>query len=145
MRRSFSTSLYLKRTYIVRYHKYQESYYTYIQQSGAKTVRRCTKYACPAACAQAQSLNTQHIARTFQSVREGGNAHAPQAEIRLRRHIYAIWIQPFKVSVRLCFLEMTINKAQGQSLQVCGLGLKNPCFSHKQLYVASSRVGKPSD
>ncbi|GFV39383.1 ATP-dependent DNA helicase [Trichonephila clavipes] len=31
--------------------------------------------------------------------------------------------------VRLAFA-MTINKAQGQSLQVCGLNLENPCFSH---------------
>ena len=46
--------------------------------------------------------------------------------------------------VRLAFA-MTINKAQGQSLQVCGLNLENPCFSHGQLYVACSRVGKPSD
>ncbi|GFT93444.1 ATP-dependent DNA helicase [Trichonephila clavipes] len=45
--------------------------------------------------------------------------------------------------VRLAFA-MTINKAQG-SLQVCGLNLENPCFSHGQLYVACSRVGKPSD
>lgn len=46
--------------------------------------------------------------------------------------------------IRLAFA-MTINKAQGQSLQVCGLNLENPCFSHGQLYVACSRVGKPSD
>ncbi|GFT23505.1 ATP-dependent DNA helicase [Trichonephila clavipes] len=46
--------------------------------------------------------------------------------------------------VRLAFA-MTINKAQGQSVQVCGLNLENPCFSHGQLYVACSRVGKPSD
>ncbi|GFS76225.1 ATP-dependent DNA helicase [Trichonephila clavipes] len=46
--------------------------------------------------------------------------------------------------VRLAFA-MTINKAQGHSLQVCGLNLENPCFSHGQLYVACSRVGKPSD
>ncbi|XP_046666559.1 ATP-dependent DNA helicase pif1-like [Homalodisca vitripennis] len=46
--------------------------------------------------------------------------------------------------VRLAFA-ITINKAQGQSLQVCGLNLENPCFSHGQLYVACSRVGKPSD
>lgn len=45
--------------------------------------------------------------------------------------------------VRLAFA-MTINKAQGQSLQVCGLNLEFPCFSHGQLYVACSRVGKPS-
>ena len=46
--------------------------------------------------------------------------------------------------VRIAFA-MTINKAQGQSLQVCGLNLENPCFSHGQLYVACSRVGKPSN
>lgn len=40
---------------------------------------------------------------------------------------------------------MTINKSQGQSLSVCGINLENPCFSHGQLYVACSRVGKPSD
>ena len=46
--------------------------------------------------------------------------------------------------IRLAFA-MTINKAQGQSLQVCGLNLENDCFSHGQLYVACSRVGKPSN
>lgn len=46
--------------------------------------------------------------------------------------------------VRLAF-SMTINKAQGQSLQVCGLNLENPCFSHGQLYVACSRVGQPKN
>lgn len=45
--------------------------------------------------------------------------------------------------VRLAFA-MTINKAQGQSLEVCGINLESPCFSHGQLYVACSRVGKPS-
>lgn len=46
--------------------------------------------------------------------------------------------------IRLAFA-MTINKFQGQSLQVCGINLENPCFSHGQLYVACSRVEKPSD
>ncbi|XP_026820637.1 uncharacterized protein LOC113559211 [Rhopalosiphum maidis] len=46
--------------------------------------------------------------------------------------------------VRLAFA-MTINKSQEQSLSVCGINLENPCFSHGQLYVACSRVGKPSD
>ncbi|XP_076273146.1 uncharacterized protein LOC143204485 [Rhynchophorus ferrugineus] len=46
--------------------------------------------------------------------------------------------------VRLAFA-MTINKSQGQTLSVCGINLENPCFSHGQLYVACSRVGKPSD
>lgn len=44
--------------------------------------------------------------------------------------------------VRLAFA-MSINKAQGRTLQVCGLNLEEPCFSHGQLYVACSRVGIP--
>ena len=47
-------------------------------------------------------------------------------------------------SVRLAFA-LTINKTQGQSLEVCGLNLINSCFSHGQLYVWCSRVGKPSN
>ncbi|MFS7889517.1 putative DNA helicase [Helianthus anomalus] len=41
--------------------------------------------------------------------------------------------------VALCFA-MTINKSQGQSLSRVGLFMKNPVFSHGQLYVALSRV-----
>ena len=42
--------------------------------------------------------------------------------------------------VRLCFA-MSINKSQGQTLLVAGVHLREPCFSHGQLYVACSRVG----
>ena len=42
--------------------------------------------------------------------------------------------------IRLAFA-ITINKAQGQSLELCGLYLRTDCFSHGQLYVACSRVG----
>ncbi|XP_026476423.1 uncharacterized protein LOC113382080 [Ctenocephalides felis] len=45
--------------------------------------------------------------------------------------------------IRLAFA-MSINKSQGQSLQVCGINLEFLCFAHGQLYVACSRVGKPS-
>ena len=35
---------------------------------------------------------------------------------------------------------MTINKSQGQSLDIVGVDLRNPVFAHGQLYVALSRV-----
>ncbi|XP_060876608.1 ATP-dependent DNA helicase PIF6-like [Metopolophium dirhodum] len=44
--------------------------------------------------------------------------------------------------IKVCFA-MTINKAQGQTLTYCGVDLENKCFSHRQLYVAFSRVGRP--
>ena len=42
-------------------------------------------------------------------------------------------------------IAITINKAQGQSLELCGLYLHTDCFSHGQLYVACSRVGNPDN
>ena len=44
--------------------------------------------------------------------------------------------------IQLAFA-LTINKAQGQSLKLCGLDLDADCFSHGQVYVACFRVGKP--
>uniref|UniRef100_A0A0L8IG02 DNA helicase Pif1-like 2B domain-containing protein n=1 Tax=Octopus bimaculoides TaxID=37653 RepID=A0A0L8IG02_OCTBM len=40
---------------------------------------------------------------------------------------------------------MSINKAQGQSLNVVGMNLAEPVFSHGQFYVGCSRVSNPSN
>lgn len=47
------------------------------------------------------------------------------------------------IPIRLAYT-MTINKSQGQAMTICGLDLENSCFSHGQLYIACSRVGKLS-
>ncbi|XP_055308166.1 ATP-dependent DNA helicase pif1-like [Sitodiplosis mosellana] len=44
--------------------------------------------------------------------------------------------------IRIAFA-ITINKSQGQSMEICGINLEYPVFSHGQLYVTCSRVGKP--
>ena len=54
-----------------------------------------------------------------------------------------VLIKRLQFPVRLAFA-MTINKSQGHSLEVCEINLEFPGFAHGQLYVACSRVGKPS-
>ena len=46
--------------------------------------------------------------------------------------------------IRIAFA-MTINKAQGQTFGKVGLLLREPVFSHGQLYVAFSRLRKAED
>ncbi|KAG4053797.1 hypothetical protein PC123_g11065 [Phytophthora cactorum] len=54
-----------------------------------------------------------------------------------REFPFRLWRKQFPVQPAFA---MTINKAQGQTVQNLGLYLSPPCFSHGQLYVALSRV-----
>lgn len=61
--------------------------------------------------------------------------------IPMRSTEFIVIFKRIQFPVRLAFA-MTINKSQGQSLEVAGLQLTEPVFSHGQLYVACSRVGR---
>lgn len=52
--------------------------------------------------------------------------------------MYPVEFTRHQFPIRLCF-GMTINKAQGQTLDTVGIIFTQPVFSHGQLYVALSR------
>ncbi|XP_075213764.1 uncharacterized protein LOC142319970 [Lycorma delicatula] len=56
---------------------------------------------------------------------------------------YPFEFKRMQFPVKVCFA-MTINKSQGQTLQVAGIDVREDCFSHGQFYVACSRISNPS-
>lgn len=55
---------------------------------------------------------------------------------------YPFEFKRIQFPVKPCFA-ITINKAQGQTLTLVGLDLREPCFTHGQLYVGLSRISNP--
>jgi hypothetical protein len=74
---------------------------------------------------------------------KGENVLLPRIQIIPTDMPFGLRTQTFAISctTRFCNYHQQSTKT---SLQVYGLNLENPCFSHWQLYVACSRVGKPS-
>jgi ATP-dependent DNA helicase PIF1 len=52
---------------------------------------------------------------------------------------YPFVLMRHQFPIRLAF-SMTINKAQGQTLEYIGIDLRSPAFAHGQLYVALGRT-----
>ena len=61
--------------------------------------------------------------------------------IRLQKSDCILQFTFQRFPLRQCF-GLIIKKAQGRTLQVVGLDLRTPVFSHGMLYVALSRTGK---
>ena len=66
----------------------------------------------------------------------------PRITMTVNEEEYPIPLQCLQFPVCLAYA-MTVNKAQGQTVQHVGLDLCTPVFSHGQLYVALSRCTHP--
>ncbi len=80
--------------------------------------------------------------RLINGSHSGNEAFIPRIELSPADNALPFKLKRRQFPVRLCF-GMTINKAQGQSMQNLGVYLPNPVFGHGQLYVAISRAGLP--
>lgn len=69
----------------------------------------------------------------------GEKVYIPRIVLNSKSQKWLFTIRWCQFSVRLCYA-ITINKGQGRTLHKVGVYMKNPVFTHGQLYVAVSRV-----
>ena len=71
---------------------------------------------------------------------EGTRVYLPRIDLTTKSNEFPFILNRRQFPIRLSY-GMTINKAQGQTLQFLSVYLKSTVFAHGQLYVALSRVG----
>lgn len=79
---------------------------------------------------QAEIISGNHI---------GEKVFVPRINMTVKNSKWPFVLTRKQFPIRLCY-GMTINKSQGQTLDIVGLFLPKPVFTHGQLYVALSRA-----
>ena len=77
--------------------------------------------------------------RIISSVHANTRVFIPRIILTVKNEKWPFVLNRKQFPLRLCY-GMTINKSQGQTLDIVGLFLPKPVFTHGQMYVALSRV-----
>ena len=135
-------------------------YLNSISASGLPPHRLSLKVGCPVIlirnldvskglCNGTRLIVKQILSRLLKLELMNGSQAGKEVCITRIDHVTAENFMPFIMNrrqfpLKLAFA-MTINKAQGQSLQMTGIWLPHPVFAHGQIYVALSRSGVPKN
>ena len=84
------------------------------------------------------------FARSITGTHAGRILLIPRIPLSPSENVFPFTLVRRQFPIRPCF-SMTVNKSQGQSLKKVGLYCAKDIFSHGQLYVAMSRVGRFSN